>query len=286
MEQYGNRGYLHENFRFFHLRTPQAPGVEPHYHEFCKVLLFYSGMGSYAVEGQRYRLQPGDVVVLGTHCVHRPELEADCPYERAILFLSGEFLREFSTPDCDLGQVFPQGRGYVLRLPELRRRKLFDLADTLRRELQGEAYGKALAAKAAVLRFLVQLSREQLLSDPQTAQPLMPENRRVLELMTYMDNHLEEALNIDRLAEEFYISKYHMMRLFRRETGTTVYDYLTLRRLLHARELIRQGLPATQACYRSGFGSYSSFTRACNKHFSATPTGRTASLPEALPETE
>ncbi|MBR4113131.1 MAG: AraC family transcriptional regulator, partial [Anaerotignum sp.] len=46
------------------------------------------------------------------------------------------------------------------------------------------------------------------------------------------------------------------------------------RRLLHARDLIRQGISATDSCFQSGFRSYSSFTRAYAKHFGTTPTGR------------
>ena len=65
-----------------------------------------------------------------------------------------------------------------------------------------------------------------------------------------------------------------MMRLFHREVGTTIHAYLSQRRLLHARELIGKGMRATEACYRSGFRSYSSFTRSYSKYFGTTPTGR------------
>ena len=65
-----------------------------------------------------------------------------------------------------------------------------------------------------------------------------------------------------------------MMRLFRRETGTTIHGYLTERRLAMARELMAGGMSATDACFRSGWRSYSSFTRAYGKRFGSTPTGR------------
>jgi AraC-like DNA-binding protein len=65
-----------------------------------------------------------------------------------------------------------------------------------------------------------------------------------------------------------------MMRIFKKETGQSVYEYLTERRLFFARELIRQGVPATESCFQAGFGSYSSFTRAYGKRFGTTPTGR------------
>jgi AraC-like DNA-binding protein len=64
------------------------------------------------------------------------------------------------------------------------------------------------------------------------------------------------------------------MRQFRQETGTTVHLYITQKRLVKARELIDSGMRATEACYRCGWRSYSSFTRAYNKHLGTTPTGR------------
>ena len=37
---------------------------------------------------------------------------------------------------------------------------------------------------------------------------------------------------------------------------------------------MRGGMNATDACFRSGWRSYSSFTRAYGKHYGSTPTGR------------
>ena len=82
------------------------------------------------------------------------------------------------------------------------------------------------------------------------------------------------TLDAEELARVFFISKYHMMRQFHKETGNSIHSYLSTRRLMYARELISHGTPATDACFASGFRSYSSFTRAYSKHFGTTPTGR------------
>ena len=84
--RYEKKGYLVENFRLFHLNDAQGMNVEYHYHEFCKILILLSGTGSYFVEGKRYALKEGDVVLVGNQCVHRPEFEAGIPYERAIIY--------------------------------------------------------------------------------------------------------------------------------------------------------------------------------------------------------
>ena len=66
MAAYEKRGYLLENFRLFHLRSQGGAEVDYHYHEFCKLLLLVSGTGGYTVEGRRYVLQPGDIVLFGS----------------------------------------------------------------------------------------------------------------------------------------------------------------------------------------------------------------------------
>ena len=62
-----------------------------------------------------------------------------------------------------------------------------------------------------------------------------------------------------------------MMRLFRQETGYTITEYLTEKRLQNANELLRRGTPVTEACYQSGFRNYAAFLRAYKKKYRDTP---------------
>ncbi len=270
----GKRGYLLENFRLFHLNSRGGTQVEYHYHEFCKVLLLIRGSGGYYVDGQRYLLQSGDIVLLDAHSIHRPELDADTPYERIILYISPEYLRRQSTPDCNLRSVFSGEKGHVLRLSEERRQAVFRIAAVLEREMASEAFGREILSNAGLLRLLVELGRNREGTEDSGPGPVMPRSDRIVEILRYIDQHLSEDLDAEELAKVFYISKYHMMRQFRRETGTTVHLYITQKRLVKARELMDSGMRATEACYRCGWRSYSSFTRAYNKHLGTTPTGR------------
>lgn len=272
MSEYEKRGYLLENFRVFHLKSEQHAQVDFHYHEFCKLLLLVSGQGAYMVDGHRYRLQPGDAVLVGSRSVHRPEMEPGQMYERIIIYIAPEYLQRESSPGCDLLEIFSGERGHVLRPKDTKR--VFTLAAELEKELSGEAYGREILSGTALLRLLVEIGRNLYQAQDQSPRPIEPKNPRVRELIGYIDAHLTEDLDIDLLAERFYVSKYHMMRQFNRETGSTIHTYLSQRRLHYARELIEKGMRATEACYRSGFRSYSSFTRAYSKYFGTTPTGR------------
>ena len=274
MAQHNKRGYLLENFRLFHLKSPGGAQVEYHYHEFCKILLLVQGSGGYYIDGQRYLLQSGDIVLLDAHSIHRPEMDADVPYERIILYISPNYLQQQSTPDCNLRSVFAGEKGHVLRLSEERKQTVFRIAAALEREAASDAFGREILSNAALLRLLVELGRNREVTDSSSPSPMMPRSERIAEILRYIDRHLAEDLDAEELAKVFYISKYHMMRLFRRETGTTIHLYITQKRLIKARELMDAGVRATDACYRCGWRSYSSFTRAYNKHLGTTPTGR------------
>ena len=269
---YEKRGYLLDDFRLFHLKDREGTNIDYHYHEFCKLLMLRSGSGGYTVDGQRYSLDTGDIVLIGSQCVHRPEFEHGSLYERVIIYISPEFLQQQSTPDCSLLDIFNGKHGHVLHLhqPDI----LWNLSDALERELSKDEYGRVILSNGLLLRLLIEIARG--IRNPETtfAKPIIPSDSRILDILRYIDGHLTENLSIDILAEEFYISKFHMMRLFKQETGQSIYSYLQERRLLHARDLIQQGISATDSCFQSGFHSYSSFTRAYAKHFGTTPTGR------------
>ena len=272
MGEYEKRGYLQENFRLFHLRSDGGAQVDFHYHEFCKLLFLVAGQGGYYVDGQHYLLHAGDIVLIKSRSIHKPELDPARSYERVILYISPEYLQSLSTAECDLLSLFSGSA--VFRPGEQQRRQLFSLAAALERDLSAPGFGRELLGQAGLLRLLIHLGRSREETGTQPG-PLMPENRRVLEIMAYLDRNLTEELDIDHLAEVFFLSKYYMMRSFRRETGTTIHMYLTRKRLLLAREKMAAGMSATEACYACGFRNYSSFTRAWGKFFGTSPTGRT-----------
>lgn len=265
------RGYLLEDFRLFHLRDDRGTQVEYHYHEFHKLILLISGSGVYTVEGKRYQLRPGDVVLIGSHSVHKPDFAPGQPYERVILYIDPAFLQAHSNDSWSLEGAFSGEKGHVLRLGE--GNPFYGLLEELEQELSGQAGGWEIAARGLLLRLCVALGRT-LEGDVLRPRPMEPKNRRIQEILSYLDEHLEESISIEELAQRFYVSKYHMMRLFRQETGTTIHGYLTDKRLLWAREQISQGIPAAQACFQSGFQSYSAFSRAYGKRFGMTPMGR------------
>ena len=272
-ESYQKRGYLLEDFRLFHLRDIPKEKVDYHYHEFCKLLVVLSGTGGYWIDGERYSLKSGDIVLLDSRLVHRPEFEQE--YERVILYLSPEFLHTASTVDCDLCSCFAAPDRHILRLPTRESARFLVLVRQLEEELASAAVGKDILAKGVLLRMLVEVFRMMKRESLAPVLPLRPKDERVVAMLRYIDANLSGEITVEGLAERFFLSKYHMMRLFRQNTGDTIHTYIVDRRLVLARDLMGKGVGATEACYRAGFNSYCTFCRAYNRRFGMSPTGRT-----------
>lgn len=269
---YEKRGYLFEDFRLFHLQDVAMERVDWHYHEFHKLILFLSGRGAYAIEGKRYDLFPGDVVLIGRGCIHRPEIEENLPYERVILYIAPEYLQRESTPSCDLSSCFALSReklSYVLR-PSTADAQLRRLVRELEAAMTQDAFGKELLRRALFLQLLVTLNRAVL--DHRLSYVSQADcDEKIVRVLQYLNRHLTEPISADDLAREFYTSKYHLMRRFKQETGFTLHGYLTEKRLLLARQKLLDGMPVLDACYACGYQDYSAFSRAYKKQFGRTP---------------
>lgn len=270
MEQnYVQRGYLHEDFRLFHLRGAMEESVDWHYHTFHKIIEFLGGESGYGVEGKQYLLQPGDFVLVPQGCIHRPEAEPNAPYERRILYLSPEFLRR-AGGSCDLAACFDRAREefrFVVHPADGTGGAQLAALEHAERE---DAFGRELLAQSLLFQFLIGLNRAMADDLLQYAKPAAYD-RKIEAILRYLSEHLTEPVSIDDLAARFFVSKYHMMRQFRAQTGYTIHGYLTGKRLMFARAMIAAGTPVLQASEESGFGDYSAFLRAYRKQFGAAP---------------
>ena len=94
---------------------------------------------------------------------------------------------------------------------------------------------------------------------------------KILSIIEYLNLNLTNDISIDLIADKFYISRYHLMHTFKKETGYTIGNYINLKRLQFAQTLIDNGELVNTACYSSGFKNYSTFLRSYKKQFGHTP---------------
>ena len=270
---YSREGYLKEDYHFFHLRDTAGQERDFHFHEFDKIVILLSGRVDYMVERMTYALRPWDVLLIGHHVIHKALIDQSLPYERVILYLDRKYM-DRAMPGAGLMECFDRADKqdcYLLTPPQPERQALAGLIDALDRSHADTAFGAQALRSTYLVQLLILVNRLSL-ADAAPTEEIAPQyDPKIAATLSYINENLGSPLTVEQLAERVYLSKYHFMRLFKAQTGTTVHAYVRQRRLLYAAQLIRQGVSVNKAAADSGFEEYSTFFRAFRECFGVSP---------------
>lgn len=100
----------------------------------------------------------------------------------------------------------------------------------------------------------------------------MSQSTIVEKIVNYIENHLDEEISLDKIAEDLNYSKFYIARAFSKQTGITIYKYIQGRRLsLAAQKLVETKKPIIEIAYEAQYNSQQAFTVAFSQLYSCTP---------------
>jgi len=94
----------------------------------------------------------------------------------------------------------------------------------------------------------------------------------IKETYNFINDSIEMNFSLDILASNVNLSKYHFLRIFKKQFGLTPYDFILNERVNRASSLIQKGLSISEASYTVGFTDQSHFSKNCKKFFNHTPS--------------
>lgn len=263
------RGYLTEPFRLFHLRDRSTGRIPYHYHEFHKLILFLSGELTYRVEGRGYEPKGGDLLLIPAHAIHQPLIGADKPYERSILWIQPEALRELGLDVCF--QRCHEENAYLLTRDRYDRPWLQSQLQSLEQALNDEQFGSDVLAQSLFSQLMVSVNRWVLERAPEQREQAVRSDPKIDEILAYINQNLTADLSADALCARFFLSRSWLMHRFKAVTGCPIHQYVLQKRLILAAQLLREGESVSTAASASGFRDYSAFLRAFRKAYAVSP---------------
>lgn len=95
---------------------------------------------------------------------------------------------------------------------------------------------------------------------------------RILRVQLYVEDHLDEELSLERLAEVAHLSPYHFHRIFRAMVGEGVAEYVRRIRIESAAIRLKStSKSVTDIAFDAGYGAHEAFTRAFRRRFGVSP---------------
>jgi len=91
------------------------------------------------------------------------------------------------------------------------------------------------------------------------------------EMLQYIDIHIKEEMNVEKLAERAGFSPYYFCRIFQCGVGTSIMEYVRNRRLAYAASQLNSGRKILSIAVDYGFETHSGFSKAFRRYFGCPP---------------
>jgi AraC-like DNA-binding protein len=241
-------------------------GQDKHCHAEYEIYYFIQGDVEYQIEGRLYNLAPESLLLIPPNCFHGVVVKSSDLHRRVSIHFRPDLLDETERPL--LLDIFHTERIYY---PNLYKSHIGLLIQSLLDCKKMKKPLRELALKYRIISLLTYIY--QIQSQNMTSSASADE--RIQSILWYLNGHIKENISLKNIVNRFHISKNHLNVLFRQETGTTINQYIKVKRLALARQEMRNGCGAEEAAYKAGFNDYSNFYRAYKSVFGIMPSNRT-----------
>ncbi len=256
-----------EGFFFHHSidKNPASNMFVTHTHGNYEIFMLIKGDCEYKIEGSVYPLSPFDILIMRPMEFHKLHLSSDKTYERVVMQFSPELIGQLD-PDKTLLTCFDQRR--------LGENNLIPAKLVILKRLESNfTFLESHLTKACGVSALIKLLAQ--INDVYSSEATPPNKGSgdvvVQRIIAYINDNITETISLDTIERYMFLNKFHLNRLFKKATGSTIIDYIIRKRLLLAQHFIKTGYTPNNACKACGFGEYSSFYRAYKKQFAVSP---------------
>lgn len=264
---------LSKDFELYYYNDHTPQKVDLHTHDYYEFYFFLEGSISIQVGEKIYPLRFGDLILIPPEIAHRPLIhDHTVPYRRFVLWISKDYCSHLLSISPDYGyllQYVQISKTYIFHNDQFSFNTLQSMILRLLEELHTDRFGRETQIPLCINDLILHLNR--MIHERNYPKEKNTENSLYQNVITYIENHIEEDLSLERLAHIFFVSKYHIAHIFKENFGLSVHRYITKKRLTLCKEAILANRNITDAYLSFGFGDYSSFYRAFKKEFGTSP---------------
>ena len=235
-----------------------------HYHNSYEILFIESGERNVIIEDDVVKLQEGDVLLIKANTLHRV-YGSNCT--RLLLYFTKDFLEKFYSKAVTSRflKIFDCG---LLKFKKDEFQVILNLLNLLQQE-SSHGFSNYFYLHLGEILTLLEKKHHTQLKNNATFENA---NTLISNVLNYINQNYTSISSLDDLAQHFYFTKNHLCRLFKKETSSTINQYITILKMRKACELLENtNMKSTEICAECGFHSPIYFTQCFKKHFNMTP---------------
>ena len=244
------------------------------FYEYYFVFVFYSAGANVLIGDRLYEAQKNDVVIASSTEYYTIIALEEKEYQGAALVFDPVYIKFAETGQTELTQCFQSrapGFSHLRSLNTDQMRRVNVLFHEIARGRRPVEYGDQSLMRVALIELLLFLHKAYQKPGETRQNVSSISHQKIHPILKYINTNLDGDLSLDRIAQQFFISKYHLCRIFKASTGRTVNEYINFQRVLKACELLRDGASASQACEAVHMENTSHFITTFKKVIGTTP---------------
>ena len=256
-------------------RWNDLPGVEllkadfkrhsylPHWHDTYTIAIVEAGCERVRLAGAERHVSPGDVVLLNPGDIHDGEAyDPAIGWDFRVIYVSSSVLLG-NTKEAD-GDRLPgiAFHGGVLHHPELWR-TLLAMHQTL------SSPNTLLNRTSTLFSSLAKLAEHVVPSPKKAGAALISSS--LDRARQFLDAHWADSISLEALAEVAGLSRFHLLREFKRSYGLPPHAYQLQLRVLRAKAMLFQGAPARAVALEAGFYDQAHLSNVMKRYVGVSP---------------
>lgn len=233
--------------------------TDPHMHNHYEIYFLIDGIRNYIIDNQFYSITKDMVTLIKPNILHNTE---GMYFDRILINFDETFLNKYSLHE--LAEKVFDFHVYNVKNNNKIAQLFFDIYEEYSSNF---IYSEEMIASKLKILF-ISLYRIQ---DNATLIQTHP-NKTIDTIIDYLNENYAQEISLDTLSNMFFISKYHLSRLFKQTTGVNLSTFLINIRLSNAVKLLSTSKSLTQIAIETGFSSVNYMSLQFKKRLKMTPT--------------
>jgi len=243
---------------------------QPQLHDWYELFFVKAGEVSWFIENEMHPIAPYTLTIFNSQEIHKLHIRSNKRFERMKLLFNPALARQFSINGFDPLACFderPKGKGNIVALSMQEGQELQDLFKKVAAE--DDRPETPLSRLIALMDILILANRLYRNSPARSEAPALPD--KVADVMAYVSEHLGDDLSLEAISSALGINRFYLCRIFKKETGSTLHNYILYKRISEAKKLLHDGIKTSQVCAMCGFGSMARFAASFRNIVGQTP---------------
>lgn len=249
--------------------------VSKHFHNEYEIYYLLSGERYYFIEKHIHYVKKGSLVFIDRNQIHKTVGANSDYHDRILMLISAEEIMDLFAlcNNYDVSSFFSKYAG-IIELSEAGQKHVEGILLSIIREMKRKHSNYEFVVKMKLVELMVYAIRcKSGESTTLKAMPVMSEKyKKISEVAEYINDNYQANISLNDVAEDFYMSKSYLSRIFKENTGFTVNEYINITRIKKAQELLEQSeYNVTEISEMVGYESITYFEKVFKKYLETSP---------------